>query len=55
MRRIVFTNDKGGVGKTTTVANQAVGISEQGNGMVRLDPGKCLKTSCFPPIHLALI
>ena len=40
MRRIVFTNDKGGVGKTTTVANLAVGLSEQGRRtlVVDMDP-----------------
>ncbi len=40
MRRIVFTNDKGGVGKTTTVANLAVGLSEQGRQtlVVDMDP-----------------
>jgi chromosome partitioning protein len=40
MRRIVFTNDKGGVGKTTTVANLAVGLSEQGKRtlVVDMDP-----------------
>ena len=40
MKRIVFTNDKGGVGKTTTVANVAVGLSQQGTKtlVVDMDP-----------------
>ena len=40
MRRIVFTNDKGGVGKTTTVSNLAVGLSKQGRRtlVVDMDP-----------------
>jgi chromosome partitioning protein len=40
MRRIVFTNDKGGVGKTTTVANLAVGLSLKGikTLVVDMDP-----------------
>ena len=40
MRKIVFTNDKGGVGKTTTVANLAVGLSTQGvkTLVVDMDP-----------------
>lgn len=40
MRRIVFTNDKGGVGKTTTVANLAVGLSVKGikTLVVDMDP-----------------
>lgn len=40
MRRIVFTNDKGGVGKTTTVANLAVGLSAKGikTLVVDMDP-----------------
>jgi chromosome partitioning protein len=37
MRRIVFTNDKGGVGKTTTVANLAVGLSEKGRRVLVVD------------------
>ena len=37
MRRIVFTNDKGGVGKTTTVANLAVGLSQQGRRVLVAD------------------
>jgi chromosome partitioning protein len=37
MRRVVFTNDKGGVGKTTTVANLAAGLSEQGRRTLVID------------------
>jgi chromosome partitioning protein len=40
MKRIVFTNDKGGVGKTTTVVNLAVGMAERGRKtlVVDMDP-----------------
>ena len=40
MRCIVFTNDKGGVGKTTTVANLAVGLAMKGlkTLVVDMDP-----------------
>jgi chromosome partitioning protein len=40
MNRLVFINDKGGVGKTTTVANLAVGLSSQGKKtlVVDMDP-----------------
>ena len=37
MRKIVFTNDKGGVGKTTTVANLAVGLARQGKKTLVID------------------
>lgn len=37
MRRVVFTNDKGGVGKTTTVANLAVRCSDQGRRVLVVD------------------
>ena len=37
MRRIVFTNDKGGVGKTTTVANLAVGLARSGKKTLVID------------------
>ena len=40
MRKIVISNDKGGVGKTTTVANLAVGSARRGNKtlVVDMDP-----------------
>src|SRR5688572_10186667 len=40
MKRIVFINDKGGVGKTTTVANLAVGLARKGRKtlVVDMDP-----------------
>ena len=37
MKRIVFTNDKGGVGKTTTVVNLAVGLAERGRRTLVID------------------
>ena len=37
MRSIVFTNDKGGVGKTTTVANLAVGLVLKGRKVLVID------------------
>lgn len=37
MKRIVFTNDKGGVGKTTTVANLAVGLTRIGRRVLVVD------------------
>lgn len=37
MRKIVFTNDKGGVGKTTTVANLAVGLAKKGRKTLVID------------------
>src|SRR5688572_28378179 len=40
MRILVFTNDKGGVGKTTTVANLAVALANKGlkTLVVDMDP-----------------
>lgn len=37
MKRIVFINDKGGVGKTTTVANLAVGLARKGRKTLVID------------------
>ena len=37
MKRIVFTNDKGGVGKTTTVANLAVALAGRGEKILVVD------------------
>ncbi len=37
MRKIVFTNDKGGVGKTTTVSNLAVGLAKKGRKILVID------------------
>lgn len=37
MRSLVFTNDKGGVGKTTTVANLAVGLMMKGRKTLVID------------------
>lgn len=37
MKRIVFTNDKGGVGKTTTVVNVAVGLAQLGRKTLVID------------------
>lgn len=37
MKRIVFTNDKGGVGKTTTVANVAVALAQKGRHVLVAD------------------
>lgn len=37
MKRIVFTNDKGGVGKTTTVANLAVALANRGRKTLVID------------------
>lgn len=37
MKKIVFINDKGGVGKTTTVANLAVGLARKGRKTLVID------------------
>lgn len=37
MRKIVFTNDKGGVAKTVTVANMAVGLAGEGYKVLAID------------------
>jgi chromosome partitioning protein len=37
MKRLVLTNDKGGVGKTTTVANLSVGLSQSGKKTLVID------------------
>ncbi len=56
MRTIVFTNDKGGVGKTTTVTNLAVGLASKGYKILVVDmdaQGDATKTILGgrPPLH----